>query len=159
MCCLILSGPENFGLYFWTNKIEKWQFRGHSVFSAFFASCGHLTFVFEEIFFLLFRISSFEDGHQQHWRPTRLLEVGPRPPWKDRQPYPTGNSWSWGVATALYRQIVGNHKNGCIFKHVLVLISLFHQRQSKQQTHSHIWQGIPLKTKNLILLSRKLGTR
>ena len=105
--------------------------------------------------FLLFKISSFEDGHQQHWR----HEVGPRPPWKDRQPYPTGNSWSWGVATALYRQIVGNHKNGCIFKHVLVLISLFHQRQSKQQTHSHIWQGIPLKTKNLILLSRKLGTR
>ena len=156
MCCLILSGPENFGLYFWTNKIEKWQFRGHSVFSAFFASCGHLTFVFEEtFFFLLFRISSFEDGHQQHWR----HEVEPRPPWKDCQPYPKGNSCFGGVATTFHRQIVGNHKNGCIFKHVLVLISLLHQRQSKQQTHSHTWQGIPLKTKSLMLLFRKLGTR
>ena len=157
---LILGRLKNFCLYSWANKNEKWQCCGNFGCWAFFASCGPLDICFWRNYIsLFFRISSFEDGHQQHWRPTRLLEVGPRPPWKDRQPYPTGNSWSWGVAAAFHRQTVQNHKNCCIFKHDLVVGTWVHRKQSKQQTHSHIWQGIPLKTKSLMLPFRKLGTR
>ena len=80
--------------------------------------------------FLLFKISSFEDGHQQHWR----HEVGPRPPWKDCQPYPTGNSCFGGVATTFHRQIVGNHKNGCICMYVcMFLILLLHQNNANSK--------------------------